>query len=300
LMMNRVGSALISGPFAAQYYTQRAIAGLVIAEANQISAQVQGSSDTAGCYTDAQVSGWRQVPHTSFQRNGQAAVGPSAMRATTKTFIAGQGCVDVFMPQALEVDEINGIVEDFRYAASRAVEAGFDDVELHGARGYLLDVTEAVIAEIGADRAGVRLFPVSPVGDSKDSDPQPLFEYVVEGLDEFSLAYVHVVEGATGGSSDFSPFNYVALRNCFEGAWMVNSDYSRQVAMDAIASSCADLVPFGRLFMANPDLVRPFTENAPLNTLIGIDTIYDGGAHGYSDHPKLEGRPPSKIVSAIA
>ena len=335
LTRNRAGPGLVPSAFAAEYYAQRASAGLIIAEATQVSAQAQGYSDTPGCYTDEQVAGWRtvtdavhaeggtivvqlwhtgRVSHTSFQKDGQAPVGPSAIRAKTKTFIAGQGFVDVSTPRALELKEIPGVIADFRHAASRALEAGFDGVELHGAHGYLLDaflkdganqrtdayggsienrarllleVTKAVATEIGADRVGVRLSPVSPANDSHDSDPQSLFNHVVEGLDLFGLAYVHVVEGATGGARDFAPFDYAALRDRFDGAWMANNGYDRQMAIDAIAGASADLVSFGRLFIANPDLVARFKTSAPLNPLMASETLYGGGAHGYTDYPTM-------------
>jgi N-ethylmaleimide reductase len=137
LTRNRAGPSLVPGKFSAEYYAQRATAGLIVAEATQISAQAQGYADTPGCYTDDQVAGWKQVTdavhakggkivvqlwhtgrvsHTSFQKGGQAPVGPSAMRANTKTFIAGHGFVDASMPRALKLSEIPGIIEDFRYA----------------------------------------------------------------------------------------------------------------------------------------------------------------------------------------
>jgi len=213
LTRNRAGPGLVPSQFADEYYSQRASAGLIIAEATQISAQAQGYSDTPGCYTDEQVAGWRKVTdavhreggtifvqlwhtgrvsHTSFQKDGQAPVGPSAIRANTKTFIAGQGFVDCPTPRALDLDEIPGIIADFRHATMRALDAGFDGVELHGAHGYLLDaflrngtnhrtdayggsienrarllleVTEACTKAIGANRIGVRISPVSTAGD---------------------------------------------------------------------------------------------------------------------------------------
>jgi N-ethylmaleimide reductase len=219
------------------------------------------------------------------------------------------------MPRALDLHEIPGIVEDFRHAAMRALDAGFDGVELHGAHGYLLDaflrnganhrtdayggsienrarllleVTEACAKAIGADRLGVRLSPVSTAGDSHDSDPQPLFNYVVDRLSAVRLAYVHVVEGETGGARDSLPFDFAALRQRFEGEWMVNNGYDRQMAIDVVDSSRADLVSFGRLFMANPDLVRRLKENTALNPLMEPSTFYGGGAHGYTDYPALD------------
>jgi N-ethylmaleimide reductase len=343
LTRNRAGTGLVPNRFAAEYYAQRASAGLIIAEATQISAQAQGYADTPGVYSDAQVAGWRKVTdavhakggtivlqiwhtgrvsHTMFQPDGKAPVGPSAIRADTKTFAVGQGFIDVSEPRALERDEIPAIVEDFRTGARRAIEAGFDGVELHGAHGYLLDaflrdgtnhrtdlyggaienrarlllqVAKVVAKEIGADRLGVRISPVSPAGDSKDSNPQALFNHVVEGLNPLGLAYVHVVEGATGGARDNEPFDYTALRDRFDGVWMVNNGYDRAMAIEAVASGDADLVSFGRAFIANPDLVERLREDAPLNPLLGRETLYGGGAHGYIDYPTLnEIRAPAE------
>ena len=336
LTRNRAGAGLVPGPFAQAYYAQRATAGLIIAEATKISAQAQGYAATPGCYTDDQVRGWKKitdavhakggtmvvqlwhtgrVSHTIFQKDGQAPVGPSAIQAKTKTFVAGQGFVDVSMPRALELDEIPGIVEDFRYASSRAIEAGFDGVELHGAHGYLLDAflrdgsnhrtdryggsienrarllleVAAVCAKaIGADRLGVRISPVSTANDSHDSDPQALFNHVVEGLNPLGLAYLHVVEGETGGARDSIAFDYTALHDRFDGAYMVNNGYDRQMAIDVVASGGADLVAFGRPFIANPDLVERLRIDAPLNPLMAQETLYGGGPHGYIDYPTLE------------
>ncbi|MBB4199741.1 alkene reductase [Rhodoblastus sphagnicola] len=335
LTRNRAAEDLSPGPFAAEYYAQRASAGLIIAEATQVSAQGQGYANTPGCYTDAQVKGWKKVTdavharggtivvqlwhtgrvsHTSFQKDGQAPVGPSAIRANTKTFIAGTGFVDVSTPRALELQEIPGIVEDFRNACARAIEAGFDGVELHGAHGYLLDaflrdgtnhradayggsienrarllldVATACAGAIGAERLGVRLSPVSTAGDSHDSNPQALFNHVVESLNPLGLAYLHVVEGETGGARDSIAFDYEALSARFDGPWMVNNGYDRRMAIDAVVSGRADLVSFGRPFIANPDLAERLSQDAPLNKLMGPETFYGGGARGYTDYPAL-------------
>ncbi|NEU14681.1 alkene reductase [Methylobacterium sp. BTF04] len=336
LTRNRAGPGLVPGPLAVEYYAQRASAGLIIAEATQISAQAQGYAHTPGCYTDDQVRGWRKVTdavhakggtivvqlwhtgrmsHTSFQKDGQAPVAPSAIRANAKTFVSGEGFIDVSMPRALRLDEIPGIIADFRHAARCAIDAGFDGVELHGAHGYLLDaflrdgtnhrtdayggsienrarllfdVTKACALAIGVDRLGVRISPVSTAGDSHDSDPQALFDHVVDGLSRFRLAYVHVVEGETGGARDSIAFDYAGLRRRFEGVWMANNGYTREMAMDEIASGRADLVSFGRAFIANPDLVARLRKDAPLNELIGKETLYGGGAHGYTDYLFLD------------
>jgi N-ethylmaleimide reductase len=333
LTRNRAGSGLVPGPLAVEYYGQRATAGLIIAEATQVSAQAQGYANTPGCYTRDQIQGWRKVTnavhakggtivvqlwhtgrmsHTSFQKDGQAPVGPSAIQAHAKTFLAGAGFVDVSMPRALRLDEIPGIIEDFRYASICAIEAGFDGVELHAAHGYLLDaflrdgtnhrtdayggsienrtrllieVTKACAEAIGNDRLGVRISPVSTAGDSHDSHPQALFNHVVKSLSPIGLAYLHVVEGETGGARNSIDFDYPALHDLFHGVWMVNNGYDRQMAIDAVVSGYADLVSFGRLFIANPDLVERLEENLPLNKLMGQETFYGGGAHGYTDYP---------------
>jgi N-ethylmaleimide reductase len=340
LTRDRAGPGLVPGPLAATYYAQRASAGLIIAEATQISAQAQGYLNTPGCFSDDQVRGWRVVTdavhavggtivvqlwhtgrmsHTSFQKNGEAPVAPSAIRAHARTFTA-DGFVDVSMPRALAISEIGGIVEDFRSSCQRAIEAGFDGVELHGAHGYLLDeflrdgtnhrddlyggsianrarllldVARACASAIGADRLGVRLSPVSALGDSHDSDPQALFEHIVSHLDPLGLAYIHVVEGETGGARDSIAFDYRALRACFDGVWMVNNGYDRRMAIEAITSGRADLVSFGRAYIANPDLVARLRLDAVLNPLLPSETFYGGGARGYTDYPCMT---PTRIA----
>jgi len=256
-----------------------------------------------------------RMSHTAFQPGELAPVAPSAIAAKAKTFIPGTGYVDTSTPRALETDEIAGIVNDFRTAARHSIEAGFDGIEVHGAHGYLLDaflrdgankrtdryggsienrarflveVMAAVIDEIGADKVGVRLSPVSPVNDSSESHPQPLFEHVVRELNKLKPVYIHVVEGATGGPRDIAPFDYEALRKLYDGVWMLNNGYDKAMAVDVVASGKADLVSFGRLMLTNPDLPRRFKENAPLNELFKDAPLYGGvGAHGYTDYPAL-------------
>jgi len=256
-----------------------------------------------------------RMSHTAFQPGEQAPVAPSAIRAHAKTFIPGQGYVDTSTPRALETAEIAGIVDDFRTAARHAIAAGFDGVEIHGAHGYLLDaflrdgankrtdiyggsietrarflleVMAAVIGEIGAERVGVRLSPVSPVNDSSESQPQALFEHVVRELDKLHPVYIHVVEGATGGPRDNAPFDYAKLRSLYHGVWMLNNGYNKAMAAAAVASGEADLVSFGRAAITNPDLPRRLKENAPLNELFKDAPLYGGqGPHGYIDYPAL-------------
>jgi N-ethylmaleimide reductase len=257
-----------------------------------------------------------RVSHVSLQPNGQPPVSSTARRADAKTFL-GTGFVPVSTPRALRTDEIPAVVASYRNAARCAMEAGFDGVEVHGANGYLidqflrdsindrtdryggsienrvrllLDVMQAVAGAIGGDRTGLRLSPVTPSNDAgQDSDPQALFEHAVNELAPLRLAFVEVVEGQTAGARDFAPFDYAALRARFNGAWMVNNGYQRQMALDAVAAGAADLVSFGRPFIGNPDLVRRLRENAPLNAL-DTSTFYGGGAKGYTDYPTLDQR----------
>ena len=256
-----------------------------------------------------------RMSHTHFQPDHQAPVAPSAIAAKAKTYIVGQGHVDTSVPRALTTDEIAQVVDDFRTASRNAIEAGFDGVEIHGAHGYLIDaflrtganqrtdgyggsienrarflveVMAAVVGEIGADRTGIRISPVSPVNDSSEPEPQPLFEHVVRELEKLHPVYIHVVEGHTGGPRDNAPFDYDALRALYSGVWMVNNGYTREMAVDALRTGRADLVSFGRLMITNPDLPRRFRENAPLNDFFKDAPLYGGqGPHGYVDYPAL-------------
>jgi N-ethylmaleimide reductase len=264
-----------------------------------------------------------RVSHVDLQPGGAAPVAPSAIAAKTKTVLIKDGVpsfVETSTPRALRTDELPGIVEDYRRAARAAVqEAGFDGVEIHAANGYLIDqflktgsnqrddayggsienrarllleVTRAVVEAIGGDRVGIRLSPVTPANDVVDADPQPLFEHVLRELGPLGLAYIHVIEGATGGPRDIAdrPFDYAAARAVYraaggEGLWMVNNGYDRVLAEQALAHG-ADLIAFGKPFISNPDLVRRLRENAPLNEP-DRSTFYGGGARGYTDYPAL-------------
>lgn len=263
-----------------------------------------------------------RISHVSLQLDGQPPVSSTGRRANSKTFTA-KGFEDVSEPRALRLDELPRIVAEYRQAARNAVDAGFDGVEVHSANGYLLEqflrdsindrtdayggpkehrarllleVMQAVVAEIGAGRTGVRLSPVTPANDAQqDSDAQGLFNHVVEQLAPLKLAFIHVVEGATGGPRDVAPFDYGALRSRFKqgnesGAWIVNNGYTRAMALDAVAAGTADMVAFGKPFISNPDLVTRLRNDAPLATL-NRDTLYGGGAAGYTDYPVLEHAP---------
>jgi len=264
-----------------------------------------------------------RISHTDLQPDGGKPVAPSAITAKSKTVLIKNGVasfVETSEPRALDVSELPGIVHTYAAAARNAVEtAGFDGVEVHGANGYLLDQflktgsnqrtddyggsienrarlllesTRAIVDAIGGGKTGIRLSPVTPANDAHDEDPQPLFEYVVKQLAPLHLAYVHIIEGATGGPRDITdrPFDYEALKAAYraaggKGAWMVNNGYDKALAEAAVKEG-DDLVAFGKPFIANPDLVRRLRENAPLNELDKA-TMYGGGAKGYTDYPAL-------------
>lgn len=332
LTRNRAAEGLVPSELAAEYYAQRASAGLIITEATQVSKQAQGYQDTPGIYTDAQVAGWQKVTDAVHAKGGrivmqlwhvgrishvdllggEAPVAPSAIRAATKTFV-NNGFADVSEPRALELDELPGIVGDFRKAAANAIAAGFDGVEVHGANGYLLEqfakdganirtdayggsvenrarlmleVTAAVAEEIGAERTGIRLSPVSPANGISASDPQAQYDYIVDQLEALGIAYIHVVEGATGGPRDVAPFDYASLRRRFSKTYIANNGYGLELATSHLAGGKADLIAFGRPFIANPDLVERLQTGAPLAD-INPATIYGGGAAGYTDYPRF-------------
>jgi N-ethylmaleimide reductase len=345
LTRNRAPGA-VPNQLMAEYYTQRASAGLIISEATAISQQGQGYADVPGLYAEEQVEAWKgvtqsvhaaggkivcqlwhvgRVSHTSLQPHGGQPVAPSAITAKTKTVLLKDGApvfVDTSEPRALQAYELPDIVHAYAAAARNAVyTAGFDGVEIHAANGYLLDqflkcgsnqrrddfggsienrarflmeVVRAVTDAVGAGRVGIRLSPVTPANDAFDTDPQPLFDYVVRELATYNLAYVHVIEGATGGPRVLAdrPFDYTGLRRAYraaagKGAWMVNNGLDKALAQEALVGG-ADLVAFGRPFIGNPDLVERLRKG---KTLVESDrtTWYGGGAKGYTDYPTLRG-----------
>jgi N-ethylmaleimide reductase len=347
LTRNRAGPGQVPTALMSTYYEQRASAGLIVSEATQISPSGQGYLDTPGIYNDEQVSGWHRIAnavharggklvmqlwhvgrisHTSLQLDGQQPVSSTGRRADAKAFTA-RGFEDVSAPRALRLEEIPGIVNAYREAARRAMDAGCDGVEVHGANGYLLEqflrdsindrtdsyggskenrvrlpveVMTAIAGEVGAGRTGLRLSPVTPVNDAgQDSDAQGLFNFLLEQLAPLKLAFIHIIEGATGGARDIAPFDYAALRSRFKranehGAWIVNNGYARGMAMDAIASGAADMVAFGKAFISNPDLVNRLRLNAPL-AAVDAETLYGGGPAGYTDYPLLDSSVAARL-----
>ncbi|MDP8567638.1 alkene reductase [Methylophilus aquaticus] len=253
-----------------------------------------------------------RISHPSLLPNEALPVAPSAIKPAGKAFTY-QGLVDFVTPRALDANELPAIVQDYVHATECAIAAGFDGVEVHAANGYLLDqflrdgtnhrqdayggtvenrmrllleVVQAVVDTVGADKVGVRLSPVNPFNDMKDSQPQITFNAVAQALNRFNLAYLHVVEGGIHGGGEAEPFDFVAMRKLFKGAYMANLGYDKARGNAVIASGHADCVAYGVPFIANPDLVARFATDAPLNAA-DANTFYGGSEQGYTDYPFL-------------
>jgi len=250
-----------------------------------------------------------RISHPDLLPNNQQPVSASAIRAEGEA-VTFEGMKSFVEPRALEADELPGIVDQYRKAAIHAKEAGFDGVEVHAANGYLLDqflrdgtnqrqdnyggsfenrtrlmleVVDAVAEIWDSSQMGVRISPDNSFNDIHDSNPQALFNYVTEVLSTKKLGYLHVVEGGFMGEHDV---DYDQIRQRFDGNYMANLGYDQDKAQAAIANGHADLVSFGALFLANPDLVARFKANADLNTP-DMDTFYGGDEHGYTDYPLM-------------
>jgi N-ethylmaleimide reductase len=315
----------------ATYYAQRATAGLIISEAAQVSPQGIGYPATPGIHSEEQVQGWRavndavhaaggwifaqlwfcgRISHPDLLPDGQQPVSASAIKPEGDA-VTFEGLKPFVEPRALRIDELPGIVDQYRQAAQRAVEAGFDGVEVHSANGYLLDqflrdgsnrrkdsyggslenrsrllmeVLSAVLESWEPARVGVRISPENPFNDIRDSDPQTTFNFVATALSGKGLGYLHAVEGdITGGARSL---DYRQIRDRFDGYYMANGSYDKARGQAAIASGDADMVSFGKLFLANPDLVQRFKTDAELNAPDPA-TFYGGDAKGYTDYPAL-------------
>ncbi len=245
--------------------------------------------------------------------NGALPVAPSAIKPAGKAFTY-QGLVDYVEPRALDANELPAIVQDYVYATQCALKAGFDGVEIHAANGYLLDqflrdgsnkrtdnyggsfenrarllleVTKAVVETAGADKVGIRISPVNPFNNMHDSNPQALFNYVAEQLNQFNLAYLHAVEGGIHGVGKADAFDFEQMRKLYKGAYMANLSYDKVRGNAAIASGHADVIAYGIPFIANPDLVERYKTDAALNEA-DSKSFYGGTEKGYTDYPFLK------------
>ena len=322
-------------PLMAQYYAQRASAGLIISEATGISRQGLGWPFAPGLWTTAQVAGWRPVTeavhaaggrivaqlwhmgrivHPSFL-NGEQPVSASATTAPGKAHTY-EGKQPYAEARALRLDEIPGVLEDYRTTARHAIQAGFDGVQIHAANGYLIDqflrdnsnfrtdayggsvdnrvrllreVAQAVSETVGADRTGVRLSPNGDTQGCNDSDPVTLFSAAAAALSEVGIAFLELREPGLDGTFGKGEVAPIAphIRKHFKGPLVLNSDYDGPKAQAALDSGVADAITFGRTFISNPDLPAKLRATLPL-AKDHMATWYTQGPEGYVDYPVEE------------
>ena len=322
------------GPLQATYYEQRASAGILITEATAVAPEGRGGGFIPGLYDDRHIDAWKLVndavhakggrifcqlwhagrlSHSSLDPLGRAPVAPSVMRQNGKVF-SSKGFVPFEEARALTLEEIAGVVGQFRKAAERALAAGFDGVELHAAHSYLIDAflrdmtnkrTDAyggsienrarlmveVLTELvdvwGAERVAIRIATIGHAYAAWDSDPEPLFTHVVERLNDLKIGWLDLVEGDTGVSREAEPsFDLQKLRRLFNGVVIANNLYDRDMALDVRRRNEADMIAFGRAYIGNPDLVERLKRNAPV-VVADPAVYYGGGARGYTDFPTL-------------
>lgn len=324
---SRADDAGVPSALVQTYYAQRSSAGLIISEGVFPDALGKGYVRTPGIETPEQVVAWKQVTdavhgrggrifmqlmhcgrvsHPSLLPEGAQPQAPSAIKAAGQTWTA-TGLQDFVTPHAMSVAEITSVIDGYRSAARRAIEAGFDGVELHTASGYLpeqflssgsnqrddqyggsvenrarfvLEVLHAMVLEIGGDRVGIKISPEMNFNDIVDANPQETYTYLVEQLREFNLAYLHVA--LFGASVDY----HALLRPLFAGAYLVGGGLSKESAEALLTEGRADAAVFGSTFLANPDLPERFRTDAPLN-VPNKDTFYAPGAEGYIDYPSI-------------
>ncbi|KYC38069.1 alkene reductase [Scytonema hofmannii PCC 7110] len=321
----------------ATYYSQRASAGLIITECTMISPQSQGYLNCPGIYSPQQVEGWRvvtnavhekggriflqlwhcgRISHPALQAHGELPVSPSAIPAEGQLHTPN-GKQSMIAPHALEIKEIQEIIQDFHKAAENARTAEFDGVELHGAFGYLIDqflqdgsnhrtdeyggsienrakflleVVEAVASVWGGNRVGIKFSPSNTYYSMVDSDPKTTFSYTIDALNRFDLAYIHLMEPEAKDLATREVLHPVAsiFRPIYNGTLIANGGFTKESGNKILAEGNADLVSFGKSFLANPDLPKRFELDAPLNSP-NSKTFYGQGSHqpevGYTDYP---------------
>jgi N-ethylmaleimide reductase len=318
---SRADDAGVPGELVPVYYAQRASAGLIVTEGTFPSPMGKGYVRTPGIHSDAQVAAWKKVTEAvhgkgsriflqlmhagrisdpSFLPGNATPVAPSAVQPKGASY-TDQGMKPYVTPRALETSEIPGVIEEYAHATRRALEAGFDGVELHAASGYLpmqflssgsnlrtekrarfsVEALQAMAAVAGADRVGIKLSPEMAFNDITDADPVETYTTLVQAIGNMGLAYLHVA--LFGAPTDY----HSLLRPLFRGAYLAGGGLTRESAEALLHAGTADAVVFGSLFVANPDLPLRFRLKAPLNQPDST-TFYTPGAKGYIDYPMLE------------
>jgi N-ethylmaleimide reductase len=320
----------VPGALIAEYYAQRASAGLIIAEATMAMPGNSAFWREPGIHSEAQVAGWKRATDAVHAAGGRIVlqiwhggrachpdlnddaqpVAPSALRIENDQVYTPKGKVDYVVPRALDDAELPGIVEGFAHAARNAKAAGFDGVEVHGANGYLLDeflrdgsnrrsgpyggdianrarllleVLDAVCGVWGSGRVGLRVSPLNSYNDMRDSDPVGLVRWLGKRLNDFDLAYWHVMRGDFLGQQHGDVMT--PAREAFDGVLIGNMGYGVEEADAAISAGKVDAVAFGVPFIANPDLPERIRDGAPLADA-DRSTFYTWDAKGYTDYPR--------------
>jgi N-ethylmaleimide reductase len=310
------------------YYAQRAGAGLIISEGIYPTPMGKGYVRTPGLHSDAQVSAWKKVTDAVHAKGGRifaqimhagrisdpsflpgsaTPVAPSAIRPNGQSY-TDQGMRPHGEPRALGIEEIPGVIEEYAQATRRALEAGFDGVELHAASGYLpmqflssgsnqrtdryggsaenrarftVETLQAMVKAAGADRVGIKLSPEMPFNDITDANPAETYATLVKAIGGMGLAYLHVTP--YGKQVDY----HALLRPLFHGPYLAGAGLTQASADDLLAKGTADAAVFGALFLANPDLPERFKRGAELNAPDQA-TFYSPGPKGYIDYPTLK------------
>lgn len=322
----------------AEYYTQRATAGLIITEGINVSKHAVGYINVPGIYTEEQTNAWKNVTekvHESGGKifaqlwhvgrishpdllDGQLPMAPSAINPNSECYTPS-GFQSTVIPKEMTVEEIENTILDFQKAAENAIKAGFDGVEIHAANGYLFhqffakcanrrkdqyggnienrarilfDTLEAIQQKVSLTKVGVRLSPDFRTwfGINVDNETQALFEYIITKLNDYNLAYLHI--GGYVEADDETPMQSILTtakhyRKLYKGTYIINRAFTKKLADKAIAQNIADLISFGELFISNPDLVKRFDLNAPLQKA-DKNTFYTTGKKGYTDYTFLE------------
>ncbi len=332
----------VPGELMRKYYEQRASdGGLIISEATNISLTSRGWLGAPGLYSDDQVAGWKTIVSAVQAKGGHmfaqlwhsgrsshtamsggtmpvsASVDPLYWQNPNHLVSIPGGWVQPSPHRALTVEEIAAIVEDYRAAAQRALDAGFQGVEVHGANGYLVDqflqdgsnkrtdeyggslenrtrllteIVQGLVSVWGSNRVAVRIGPYGTWNGMSDSDPDTLFAHVAKEMDRFGLAYLHLIDPRVSGSEDVKATGGLAaqrLRPFFQGKLVSAGGFEPDTAEAAVASGCLDAVSFGRHFLSNPDLPYRIREKLPLAPY-HRDTFYTFEAVGYTDYPVYE------------
>lgn len=335
----RAGKERLPNSLMAQYYSQRASAGLIITEATSISVQALGWNESPGIYTDEQVQAWKQVTDSVHQKNGKIflqlwhcgrashssfhpelglSVSASAIAMNEEYIHTPNGKQPHEVPRALELNEIPGIVDDFKKAAQRAMQAGFDGVEIHGANGYLIDqflqtksnqrqdqyggsienrsrflfeVVKAVSEAVGSACVGLRISPNGVFGDMGSPDFRELFVYLAQNLNQYDLAYLHVMDGLGFGFHQLGePMLLKEFKAIYHNPIIGNIGYTKESAEEALKNGDADMIAFGRPYISNPDLVERFQNNWTLNPDPEMKDWYSNTAEGYTDFQTYNSR----------